>query len=322
MAMTFAVPLGEVAQDETERFGGKAANLGRLLRLGAQVPPGFSIAADALDFVLEANGVDRAIGDLAAKLDFEDFAAVEARTGEIRDLIQKARMPGALQAEIVDRYEQLVSGRNRFVAVRSSVAVRETPISSFPGMMDTYHYVLGSDEVLSRVSECWASLWSTRAAYIRHHKRIPHRKAVIAPIVQSMVDSDTAGVLFTANPVSKEKGEIVIEANWGLGESVVSGKSMNDYFVLGKANHEIRQKRIAMKTVMVVMDDAKGFDRCERDVPEEKSKLPTLSEQQLHELAQLGERVEADYGSCVDIEWAYQEGKLYVLQARTIRNLD
>lgn len=322
MAMTFAVPLGDVAHDETERFGGKAANLGRLLRLGAQVPPGYCIVADALDFVLGANGIDRRIADIAAKLDFEDYAGVETRTAEIRGLIEKARIPDTLRGEIVDRYEQLVSGRNRFVAVRSSVAVRETPISSFPGMMDTYHYVLGSDEVLSRVSECWASLWSTRAAYIRHHKRIPHRKAVIAPVVQSMVDSDTAGVLFTANPVSKEKGEIVIEANWGLGESVVSGKSMNDYFVVGKANHEIRQKRIATKTVMVVMDDEKGFDRCERDVPATKSNLATLSEQQLHELARLGKTVEADYGTCVDIEWAYQEGKLYVLQARTIRNLD
>lgn len=322
MAMMFAVPLEDIAHDETERFGGKAANLGRLLRLGAKVPPGFCIVADALDFVLEANGFDRKIADIAAKLDFEDFAGVETRTAEIRELIEKARMPDALRSEIVDRYEQLACGRNRFVAVRSSVAVRETPISSFPGMMDTYHYVLGSDEVLSRVSECWASLWSTRAAYIRHHKRIPHRKAVIAPVVQSMVDSDSAGVLFTANPVSKEKSEIVIEANWGLGESVVSGRSMNDYFVVGKTHHEIRQRRIATKTVMVTMDDEKGFDRCERDVPPHKSNLPTLSEQQLQELARLGKIVEADYGTCVDIEWAYQEEKLYVLQARTIRNLD
>ena len=109
--------------------------------------------------------------------------------------------------------------------------------------MDTYHYILGEDQVIEKVRECY-SLWSTHAAYMRHHKRIPHQKAVIAPVVQLMVNSDTAGVLFTANPVTKDKTEVMIEANWGLGESVVSGKSMNDYFVLDKATLTVRKKRL------------------------------------------------------------------------------
>ena len=215
----------------------------------------------------------------------------------------------------------LVTADNRYVAVRSSVAVRGTAISSFPGMMDTYHFIVGEEDVIAKVRECWASLWSSRAAHLRHHKRIPHDKGIIAPIVQLMVNSDTAGVLFTANPVTKDRGEMIIEANWGLGESVVSGRSMNDYFVLDKASLATRQRKIAKKTLMVVMDDSRGSGRIELPVPSDRSTLPTLSDAQLVELGGLGKMIESHYGFSVDIEWAYQDLHLYILQARKIRDL-
>lgn len=318
----FLLPLDEIGEHEVERCGGKAMSLGKLIRLGARVPPGFCIVSDALPYVLQANGLDSRIADIAARLDFADFPSIEAKTAEIRAMIESVTIPAALQQGIVEKYERLISNGTQYVAVRSSVAVRESSISSFPGMMDTYHYVLGAEEVLSRVRECWASLWSARATYLSHHKRVPHDKVVIAPIVQAMVNPVTAGVLFTANPVTKNKGEVMIEANWGLGESVVSGKSMNDYFVLDKASLEIKQRKIAPKTVMVVMDTAKGSGRCELPVPPERSKLPTLSDFQLHELARTGKAIEEHYGFDVDVEWAYQEEQLYILQARKIRDLD
>jgi pyruvate, water dikinase len=172
------------------------------------------------------------------------------------------------------------------------------------------------------VRECWASLWSARAAYMRHHKRIPHQKAIIAPVVQLMVNSDTAGVLFTANPVTMDKTEVMIESNWGLGESVVSGKSMNDYFVLDKATLTVRDKKIAHKTVMVVADNGRGSGRIELPVPAERARLTTLSDAQLLELAEFGRRIEAHYGFNVDVEWAYEDGRLFILQARKIRDMD
>lgn len=322
MTNNFVLPLNEIGEHEVERCGGKAMSLGKLIRLGATVPPGFCIVSDALPYVIEANGLGDRIAGIAAQLDFEDFAAVEARTGEIRALIESVTIPPALQQGIVERYESLISDGNRYVAVRSSVAVRESDISSFPGMMDTYHYVLGAEEVLAKVRECWASLWSARATFLSHRKRVPHDKVVIAPVVQAMVNSTTAGVLFTANPVTRDKGEAMIEANWGLGESVVSGRSMNDYFVLDKATLEIRQRKIAPKTVMVVMDAAKGSGRCELPVPPERSKVPTLSDSQLLELVRTGKAIEEHYGFEVDVEWAYQGDKLYILQARKIRDLD
>jgi len=189
-------------------------------------------------------------------------------------------------------------------------------------MIDTYHYVSGEDQVLEKVRGCWASLWSARAAHMRHHKRIPHQKAIIAPVVQLMVNSDTAGVLFTANPVTRDKTEVMIESNWGLGESVVSGKSMNDYFVLDKATLTAREKKIAHKTVMIVADDGRGSGRIELPVPAERAALTTLSDAQLSELADFRRRIEARYGFNVDVEWAYEGGQLFILQARKIRDMD
>jgi pyruvate,water dikinase len=316
------VPLHEIAESEVESCGGKAVNLGRLIRLGARVPPGFCVVAEALEHVLEANGLVERIAQLSSRFDFEDFASVESGSAQIRELIENASLPQALEREIVERYGSLTANGGKYVAVRSSVAVRETTVSSFPGMMDTYHYVLGPEEVLARVRQCWASLWSARAAYLRHHKRIAHRKAVIAPVVQRMVNPDTAGVLFTANPVTGDKGEVVIEANWGLGESVVSGKSMNDYYIVDKATREIRQRKIAAKTVMVVMDEARGRDRRELPVPPERARAATLSDPQLAELTDLASTIEEHYGFNVDVEWAYQDEALYVLQARKVRDLD
>jgi pyruvate,water dikinase len=316
------VLLEEIAETDVESCGGKAVSLGKLMRLGARVPPGFCIVANALDQVLEVNGLGTHIAEISSRLDFEDFAKVEIETAEIRRLIEQARIPAPLEGDIVGHYEKLIASGSKYVAVRSSVAVRDTSVSSFPGMMDTYHFVLGADEVLSRVRECWASLWSARAAYLRHHKRIAHRNAIIAPVVQVMVTPETAGVLFTANPVSKNAGELVIEANWGLGESVVSGKSMNDYYIIDKATRQIRQRKIALKTVMVVMDEAKGRDRVELPVPTERAKLATLSDAQLLELTGIAKTIEDHYGFNVDVEWAYQNKDLYILQARKIPGLD
>ena len=319
---TYIVPLQDIREDEVERCGGKAASLGKLTRMGARVPPGFCIVSEALSCVLDTEGLTDRIEGLARKLDFSDFAQVDAGCKEIRGLMASVGIPILLSRDICDQYAALVTPNNRFVAVRSSVAVKDTAISSFPGMMDTYHYVLGEDQVLEKVRECWASLWSARAAYMRHHKRIPHQKAIIAPVVQLMVNSDTAGVLFTANPVTMDKTEVMIESNWGLGESVVSGKSMNDYFVLDKETLTVRDKKIAHKTVMVVADDGRGSGRIELPVPAERAMLTTLSDAQLLELAEFGRRIEAHYGFNVDVEWAYEGGRLFILQARKIRDMD
>ena len=316
----YVLSLKDVGQGDLDRCGGKAAGLGELIRIGVRVPGGFCIVGDALSYLVETNGLGGQIASLAASLNFDDYHAVEQNTGTIRSLIASAKIPDDLERELRDRYRGLVTEAQKYVAVRSSVGVKHSSVSSFPGMMDTYHYVLGEDQVVEKIRECWASLWTARAAYARQRQKIAHENGVIAPIVQLMVHSEMAGVLFTANPITKNTGEIVIESNWGLGESVVSGKSMNDFFALDKATLAVKQRRIVEKTVMVTMDDH-GSGRTERPVPANRAKEPSLSDAQVAELCTAGKRIEDHFGFNVDVEWAFQDKILYILQARKIRNL-
>ncbi|OFV91206.1 MAG: hypothetical protein A3G76_13545 [Acidobacteria bacterium RIFCSPLOWO2_12_FULL_65_11] len=318
---TLVLPFEEIKLTDTERCGGKAAGLGELTRAGIRVPGGFCVTGDALTRVIEVNGLKQKIAAIAATLNFEDYLGVEERTGQIRALIAAATIPGDLDQEIRTRYTHLVTKAQRYVAVRSSVAVKHSPVSSFPGMMDTYHYVVGEDQVLEKVRECWSSLWTARAAFARFRQKLAHQDGVIAPIVQLMVDSYSAGVFFSANPITKNLGEMVIESNWGLGESVVSGKSMNDFFALDKATLAIKQKRIVEKTVMVTMDDS-GAGRAEKHVPPDRAHVPSISDKEAVEIGTVGKRIEKHFGFNVDVEWAFQDKILYILQTRKIRGLE
>jgi pyruvate,water dikinase len=192
----FTLPLREITKDDVQRCGGKGANLGELTQIGARVPPAYCITADALPYLLRSNDLDGPIAEAAGRLNFEDLNGLEVATAAVRGLIASAVIPSDLETEIRDRYLALISPENRFVAVRSSVAVKDSPISSFPGMMDTYHYVLGEADVLAQVRECWASLWTARAAFARHRQGIAQDRGLIAPVIQLMVNSDIAGVLF------------------------------------------------------------------------------------------------------------------------------
>jgi pyruvate,water dikinase len=316
---THILPLEAITKDDVQRCGGKATSLGVLTRAGARVPPGFCIVADAFFYMVAANALEDHIAGMAARLNFDDYKDVEEKTAHVRSLITSAAIPDDLEQDIRRHYRALVSGDNKFVAVRSSVAVKDSPISSFPGMMDTYHYVLGEAEVIEKIRECWASLWTARAAFARHQKNIPQDRGLIACVIQLMVNADVAGVLFTANPITKAANEVVIESNWGLGESVVSGRSMNDFYVLDKDSLAIKQRKIAHKTMMVTMDGDRGSGRKEQPVPVERATAPTLSDAQLAELGEVSKKIEQHFNFNADIEWAYQNGTLYILQTRRIR---
>lgn len=311
----------QMTKKDFEEAGGKAANLGDLTQGGFNVPPGFCVTSRALPYVIEQNNLQPAIGALLEGLDFEDFEAVEDQTAGIRALIEEAAIPADLEAEIRAAIARLCDSEEVLVAVRSSVAVRGSKISSFPGMMDTYHYIRGADEIIRHVRMCWASLWTSRAALNRQHKAIPHDLGLIAAVVQKMVDPEVAGIMFTANPITGSREEIVVESNWGLGESVVSGKSMNDFFLIEKADLALKSRKIARKTVMVCFDQEKGFGRKETVCRPELMEEPTLNDEQVGELIRLGLAVESWFGFPQDVEWAYEKGRLFVLQSRNIKNL-
>ncbi len=317
----FVKTFEEMTKKDTQEAGGKAANLSELTRGGFSVPPGFCVTSGSLPHLIDANGLQPAIDALIDTFDYEDYEGLEAKSGEIRQMISGAPIPADLLGEIKAAIAELVSDPSTLVAVRSSVAVKGTAIASFPGMMDTYHYLRGEEEIIEHIRLCWASLWTSRATFDRHHKGIDHRMGLISPTVQRMVHSEVAGVLFTANPINGSRDEFVIESNWGLGESVVSGKSMNDFYVMKKDTLEPTVKKIGHKTVMFDLDRAKGYGRIECPVPAEKSQAPTLADDQLSALGEVGRRVEALFGFPQDVEWAFEGGRLYILQSRNIKNL-
>jgi phosphoenolpyruvate synthase/pyruvate phosphate dikinase len=317
----FVKSFKEMGNKDFQEAGGKAANLGELTQAGFNVPPGFCVTSDSLFHLIDHNDLRAKIKAIVAQFDYEDYGRIETQTGEIRELIRGAEIPEDLYLEIKEAIFELDPQGDTFVAVRSSVAVKDSSVSSFPGMMDTYHYIKGEDEILKHIKMCWASLWTSRATLTRHHKKIDHEHGLIAPIVQKMVNADVAGVLFTANPITSTREEMVIEANWGLGESVVSGKSMNDFFLLSKSPLTVKNKRVSKKTLMVCYDTEKGCGRKEMSVDPRMMDAPTLSDEMALALGEIGLKIEAVFGFPQDIEWAYQQGELFILQSRNIRTL-
>jgi pyruvate,water dikinase len=311
----FIKNFGEIDKDMFEECGGKASHLGELTSLKLNVPKGFNVVGNAFYHHLKKNHLEEQIREIAETVNYEDYKDLEEKTQKIREIIVNAPIPQEIEQEIFEHYERLCSGeQNPFVAVRSSVAVKDSPISSFPGMMDTFHYIQGAKNVVEKVKECWASVWSGRATFSRHSKGIGHTKAIIAPTIQLMVNSEVAGVLFTVNPITGSKEDIVIESNWGLGETVVSGKSTSDLYIMNKNPFRIKDKKIARKHQTFVQDKEGGAKWVE--VEPDKINQPTLSDSQIEELCKIGRAIEDHYGCPQDIEWAYEKGLLYILQAR------
>jgi pyruvate,water dikinase len=307
----------DLRKDMYEECGGKASHLGELTSLGLNVPAGYTVLGSAYYYHLEANGLTEKIRDIVATINFETYEDAEKKTQLIRDLIIAAPVPPEIEKEIVEYYSMLPGGKDPFVAVRSSVAMKDSAISSFPGLMDTYHYIKGAKQVVEKVKECWASVWSTRAAVTRFNKKLDHEKAVIAPTVQLMVNSEVAGVAFTMNPITKARDEIMIESNWGLGETVVSGKATSDLYIVDKQTSKIKSQTIANKEDSYVQAEGGGGKWIKVDP--NKARVPTLTQEMVNELCRVAQIIEAHYGYPQDIEWAFEKGQLYILQARKAR---
>jgi len=307
----------ELRKDMYEECGGKASHLGELTSLGLNVPAGYTVLGSAYYHHLEVNGLIEKIKAIVTTIDFNTYEDAEQKTQVIRNMIVDAEMPPEIEKEIVEHYGMLPGDKDPFVAVRSSVAMKNSAISSFPGLMDTYHYIKGPVQVVEKVKECWASVWSTRAAVTRHNKKLDHEKAVIAPTIQLMVNSEVAGVAFTINPITKAQDEIMIESNWGLGETVVSGKATSDLYIVDKKTWEIKEKIIANKEHSYVQ--AAGGGGIWIDVEPSKAKAPTLTSEMVKELCRVARIIEDHYGYPQDIEWAFEKGQLYILQARKAR---
>ncbi len=302
--------------------GGKAANLGELASAGLPVPPGFCLTTAAYRLALSAIGLQEVIAALKA-VGTADLDQLNGLATRARSLVLDAGVPAAVGQAVRSAYQQL--GGNVPVAVRSSATAEDLAFASFAGQQDTYLNVVGVDAVLDAVSRCWASLWTDRAVAYRTTNGIDHASVTLAVVVQEMVDSATAGVMFTANPVTGNRYEAVIDASPGLGEAVVSGAVNPDQYVVDVRRRSIVKRTVGDRQVEIRSLPGGGTERVERpgqDGPDAPVPQPCLSDLQVLALAELGRKVQEHYSAPQDTEWAIDDdGRLWLTQARPITTL-
>ncbi|QIB73427.1 phosphoenolpyruvate synthase [Halogeometricum borinquense] len=310
--------LDDVRADDLGTVGGKGASLGELTSAGLPVPTGFVVTAGTYRSFIEDAGIDEELFD-AVDVDHEDSAALKEAHERAHELIMETPVPESVGEEILAAYDEVgESDDEAFVAVRSSATAEDLPDASFAGQQETFLNVQ-KDDLIHRVKECWASLFSQRAIYYRNRKGFPHHEVDIAVVVQEMVDAEKSGVMFTSHPSTGEP-RIIIEAAWGLGEAVVSGSVSPDNYVVDRDSGEVETATVADKKVMMVKDSETG-ETVERDVEDDKRSARVLDEDEIARLVELGERVEDHYGEPQDVEWAIYEGDVYMLQSRPITTI-
>ncbi|MEM4790129.1 MAG: phosphoenolpyruvate synthase [Thermofilum sp.] len=316
----------ELTKEDVPIVGGKNANLGEMIRAGIPVPPGFAVTAYAFRRFIEEMGIKEKIQQILreqVKPGASEPRDYEEASKRIRELIEKTPMPKDIEEAIKAAYRELsrrVGKREEFVAVRSSATAEDLPDASFAGQQETYLNVKGEDEVVEKVKKCWSSLFTPRAIFYRESKGFAHEKVLISVAVQKMVNSRSAGVMFTIHPVTGEEDKIVIEGSWGLGEVVVGGKVTPDEWVVDKKTLTILERRVSEKSIEIVRDPKTGGN-LEREVDPERRKAPCLSDEEVRRLAELAVLIEKHYGRPMDIEWAIDRDmpfpdSVFIVQAR------
>lgn len=308
----------EIGQGDTATVGGKGANLGELASAGLPVPPGFVVTADGYRAAMDAGGVREELRSLfdEAREHAEDPTALSEAADRLRGLVTKAGVPRALAAEVTAAYERL--GPDAPVAVRSSATAEDTADTSFAGMHETFANVVGIDAVLGRLVDCWASLFGERVISYRASQGLTEEPA-IAVVVQRMVESERAGVMFCADPSTGELDRIVVEAALGLGEVVVSGQVEPDTYVLAKDGPMVRSVRVGHQTHRLAGGPGGTVVRVELDDADADARV--LTDEETIALGRLAQQVEDHYGKPQDIEWAMADGTIYLVQSRPITTL-
>ncbi len=295
--------------------GGKGMNLAKLLRHDLPVPPGFVVPVSVYRAFVQENGLEEVICAAVTGLQADNPASLEAASASIRAQFAQKKLPPALVAALEVMWRQLGAPP---VAVRSSATAEDLPGLSFAGQQDTFLNVVGHDALIEKVRACWSSLWTARAIGYRVRNGISHQQAGMAVVVQAMVNARASGVMFTANPVTGLRGEVVIEATLGLGEALVSGQVTPDRYILSSDN-QFSEKTLGAKAT-ISRPLAQGGIVLEQNTA--AAAIQALPDDAILHLADMGRRIEALYGFPQDIEWAYTDaGELFILQSRPITSL-
>ena len=316
MSQVRIVPLDTTRHVNNKAIGPKAMSLIRLGRLGVTVPAGFCITAGMFREHLEHNNLLTRIKMAAAELTKAKAQQKQELLLTLRQAIIKAPLAETARQEIEKHYHTLGS---KYVAVRSSGTAEDLPGHSFAGQYDTYLGISNPADCIEAVKKCWASLWTLRACEYRERNGFDHLKIDMAVIVQSLIAADVSGVIFTVDPVKDSRSSIVIEACFGLGETLVSGKVTPDRFIISKKRLEILSSTISEKKIERTIS-LNGLVE-ERNIPDERSSVCCLDKKHAVKLAKIARKIEAEFGSPQDIEWAIHKKKIFLLQSRPITAL-
>ena len=313
----------ECRKDSVALVGGKCASLGELTNARVRVPPGFALTTEGYRHFVGEAGIEDELRSVLAATDPDDLEALEAASTRLRSAIEAQPFSLELEDQIAEYYRRL-SLRSGLpaapVAVRSSATAEDLPDASFAGQQDTYLWIRGIDEVLHHIRRCISSLYTGRAIAYRAKHRIDNEALAISVAVQKMANAYTAGVMFTLHPINGDRSTIVIDSNFGFGESVVSGEVTPDHFVVNKITLDIIDRTISTKTVCVTVDP-KTQVSMHSEVPHERQRVQSLIDDEITELAWMGKQIEKHYGRPMDIEWAIDKdmpsgGNIFILQAR------
>ncbi len=318
--MTYKYVMPIDAKDVSlEVIGGKGKSLAKMASAGMPVPGGFYLTTSAYKDFVEENNLQKAIINLAKPEIIGKTVSFESASKQIQELINRVELSDEIVNEIRQAYGAL-DGQNPAVAVRSSANAEDLPDLSFAGQQDTYLNVRGDEALITAIRDCWASLWTPRAISYRHQMGIKQDAVIMAVVVQIMVSSDVSGILFTANPVTGERSEIIINSSFGLGEAVVGGQVTPDTYVVDRSTLTVKETMIGSKEQKIISSEKQGTIL--QDVPESEQNQSSLSEKSLKELTSIALNVEHLFnGVPQDIEWAISDSKLWMLQSRPITNL-
>jgi len=315
------LPFSKIRKEDIPLVGGKGANLGEMASFGIPVPNGFVITAQAYQKMIDHNALQPVIREIIKQTEISNQKELEKAAIKIQRLIHTANIPQELVKEIFQSYSHLKpSDPNPLVAVRSSATAEDLPDASFAGQQESFLNIKGESNLIQAVRGAWASLWGARAIFYRATKGYDHFKVLLAIPIQLMVQSEISGVLFSVNPVTGNKGQIVIEAVWGLGDFMVQGVVNPDHYIVNKSDLSIHSRQNVPQTIMEVHEYPSGVKKVK--VPEKKIDVPKLTDDQLVELAKLSIKIHQHYFFPQDSEFAIQNGKIYLVQTRPITTLD
>ncbi|AGI47753.1 Phosphoenolpyruvate synthase/pyruvate phosphate dikinase [Thermoplasmatales archaeon BRNA1] len=296
-----------------ELVGGKGVNIAKMIANGFSVPPAFAVTVDAYEMFLNRNNLRDDIAAILERTDFDDDASLNSSSEEIRSLFLNANIE---DDELIDLKKQRGALEGEYFAVRSSAVAEDLADASFAGQQDTYLNVR-RENVVRMILTCWASYWNARAMKYRHDASKDHLSQGMAVVVQRMVNSEISGVMFTADPVTGDD-RVIVEASWGLGESIVSGLVTPDHYVLSKPGLEVGEFTVNVKEHGYYLADGEDVML---DIPKEKAEARCADDRILKLIAEQGIALENHFGCPQDIEWAVEAGRVYILQSRNITTL-